>query len=405
MKKIGADMRRRLGVGAMLLGLLVCRIASAGDFLSLTATTTSGPPLTVTESGSDIRTLFRDTLQERNQFASLSGPSGGASLNFGKVPNAVLFTRKAAGTSANVSIPRSGFSKTFAAPNATAVSQNVQSDLTKQPSAGNLSQTLAGLAKWSVVDGNPTAATAFVANDAFYRWGLPTNRETTGGMWIAGSDEAIHAGGLNGTFATGAVGGEIPILDNVALSIDFAGNYRDVEGARSYTIASSVWGLPIEVYKSPLLDGFDWTLTPYIFGGASFSKQLVSGGGIYGLGGVSSLGYRTGPFTFILANQINYSLGLSLSYESIHYSNAHLNSTLLKNGVQVVWAPNENLFADGGIAYTNFLQSAAVKNYWSPSVGIGWHFNNATTIRVGLRGDYANGYTGTGIDASLAVNF
>lgn len=395
-------MPRRLGLGATFLALLVCRPASAGDFLSLTAATTSGAPVTVTERGSDIRTLFRDALQERNQFASLSGQSVKASLNFGGVPNAVVFTRNAAGTSATLSIPRSGFSKTFAAPNATAVSHNVQSFLANPQTDFN--QTLAGLGKWSVVDGNPSAATAFVADDAFYRWGLPTNRQTTGGIWVWGTDKVIHADGLNGNYAAGAIGGEIPIVDNVALSIDFGGNYREVEGARSFTIAASNWGLPIEVYKSPLLDGFDWTLTPYIFGGASFSKQLVSGGGIYGLGGVSSLSYRTGPFTFILANQINYSLGLSLSYESIHYSNGHLNSPMLKNGVQVVWSPNENLFIDGGIAYSNFLVDAAVKNYWSPTLGVGWHFNTATTIRAGLHGDYANGYTSTGIEASLSIN-
>ncbi|HSZ59437.1 MAG TPA: hypothetical protein VK797_27585 [Tepidisphaeraceae bacterium] len=382
-------------------------VALAGNFLTLTASTTSGPPMTVTASGSDLTSLLQNAISQKQQFAALAGKDLTATLNYGGVPRAIVLTRNAAGTSATLSIPSTGFSKTFTGPNAAALSNSLRTEVRTQSdgAVSKLNQKLVGISKWGVVDGNPSAATAFTADDAFYRWGLPQNRDVHGGMWVAGSAETIHADGKNGSLYAGAIGGDIPFSESVSLSLDFAGNYREVGNARSFTIASSTWGLPIDVYKSPLLDGFEWKLTPYVFGGASFSKQLLSGGGVYGAGGVSSLTYRTGPFAFILGDEISHSGGINISYEGVHYGNTDLNSNILKNGVQVVWSPNENFFADGGIAYTTFLQSAAVKNYWSPSVGAGWHFNPGTTLRIGIRGNYANGYTATGADISLSLDF
>ncbi|HSZ59502.1 MAG TPA: hypothetical protein VK797_27910 [Tepidisphaeraceae bacterium] len=382
-------------------------VALGGSFLTLTATTTSGPPMTVTASGSDLTSLVQNAIQEKQQFAALAGNNVTASLTYGGVQRVITVTRNAAGTSATLSIPSIGVTKTFTGANARVLANSIHTELRSQPdnAVSKLNQDLAGISKWGVVDGNPSAATAFAANDAFYRWGLPQNLDVHGGIWAGGSAETIHADGKNGSLYAGAIGADFPISQGMSLSIDFAGNYREVGGARSFTIAESVWGLPIDVYKSPLLDGFEWKLTPYVFGSASFSKQLLSGGGVYGAGGVSSLTYRTGPFAFILADEISYNSGLNASLSGVHYGNSDLNSTLVKNGVQVVWSPNETFFADAGIAYTNFLQDAAVKNYWSPSVGAGCHLGSATTLRVGLRGDYANGYTGTGADISLSIDF
>jgi hypothetical protein len=406
--KIGAAMSTLwVRLPAVLVIAVASPVALGGSFLTLTASTTSGPPMTVTASGSDLTSLVQNAISQKQQFAALAGNNVTASLTYGAVPHVITLTRNAAGTSATISIPSIGVSKTFTGANAQALSQSVHTYVRSQSNGAisKLNQDLAKISKWGVVDGNPSAATAFTANDAFYRWGLPQNLDVHGGIWAGGSAETIHADGKNGSLYAGAIGADFPISHDVSLSIDFAGNYRDVGGARSFTIAESNWGLPIDVYKSPLLDGFEWKLTPFIFGSASLSKQLVSGGGVYGAGGVSSLTYRTGPFAFILADEISYNSGINFSLSGIHYGNSDLNSTLLKNGVQVVWSPNETFFVDGGIAYTNFLQSAAVKNYWSPSVGVGCHLGSATTLRAGLRGDYANGYTGTGVDISFSVDF
>jgi hypothetical protein len=382
-------------------------VAFAGSFMTMTASTTSGPPMTVTATGSDAAALIDDFVQQKKQFAKLIGHDSTASLSYATTHGVITVTRNAAGTSTTLSFPMIRFSKTFSATDTPTLSKAVHTYLHHQAedALSQLSKTLAAFSKWHVVDGNPNSATAFLADDAFYRWGLPQNRDVHSGMWVTGSGETIHTEGKNGTLYAGAIGGDIPISESVALSIDFSGNVREVSGARSLTVAATTWGLPIDVYKSPLLDGFDWKLTPYVFGDLTGSKNLLQGGGVYGIGGVSSLTYRTGPFDFILGNQISYNSGINFTIDGIHYGNSHLNSGILKNGLQVVWSPGENFFVDGGIAYTNFLQDAAVKNYWTPSVGVGWHFNEATTLRVGLHGDYANGYGATGGDISLSVAF
>jgi hypothetical protein len=381
--------------------------ARGGSFFTLTMSTTSGPPQSVTATGSDLTSLLQDAVKQRKQFAALAGHDVTASLNYGRVVGAVTLTRNAAGTSVTLGFTKIGVSKTITGADAPRVSTLLRDYLHRQAEGvlSKFSKRQAGFSKWLVVDGNPSAATAFQADDAFFRWGLPKNRQTEGGTWIAAEAEAIHAEGKNGGFGSATIGCDFPINERIAISLDLGGNYREVAGTRSYNVVSTTWGLPMKVYKTPLMEGFDWTLTPYVFGNAAFSKQLLNGGGIYGAGGVSSLAYHTGNFSFILGNQISYNAGLNIDINSVRYGNAKLDTSILKNGLQVEWSPNEHFFADGGIAYTNFLQDAAVKNYWSPSVGIGWHFTPLATIRAGLFGNYANGYTATGADISFTLTF
>jgi hypothetical protein len=382
-------------------------VACGGSFFTLTMSTTSEPPQTVTASGSDLTSLLQDAVKQRKQFAALAGRDVTASLSYGRVVGAVTLSRNAAGTSVTLGFPKIGISKTITGAGAPRVSELLGNYLHRQAEGllSKFNKRQAGFSKWLVVDGNPSAATAFQADDAFYRWGIPRNRQTEGGTWIAAEAEAIHAEGKNGGLAAATIGCDFPINERMAISLDLGGNYREVAGTRSYNIVSTTWGLPMKVYKAPLLEGFDWTLTPYVFGNAAFSKQLLDGGGVYGVGGVSSLAYHTGNFTFILGNQISYNAGLNIDINSVRYGNTKLSTSILKNGLQVEWSPNEQFFADGGIAYTNFLQDAAVKNYWSPSMGIGWQFTPSATIRAGLFGNYANGYTATGCEVSFSYTF
>ena len=53
-------------------------------------------------------------------------------------------------------------------------------------------------------------------------------------------------------------------------------------------------------------------------------------------------------------------------------------------------------YVDASVAYTNFLQDAAVDGYWTPSVGFGFKFNDASGLRIAYEGDFANNYTSNG---------
>src|SRR5438874_1780477 len=100
------------------IGLLVVLGSSglvhAGDPFTLTA---AGGGSNVTVSANDVVKLAGDLIGAENQFAALNGKSITGNLRYGSLDNAVLFTRNAAGTSATVTIPSTGFSKTFTAAN------------------------------------------------------------------------------------------------------------------------------------------------------------------------------------------------------------------------------------------------------------------------------------------------
>jgi len=68
-------------------------------------------------------------------------------------------------------------------------------------------------------------------------------------------------------------------------------------------------------------------------------------------------------------------------------------------------ARGQHLFLDGGLVWTHFFKNVGVEDYLSPSVGIGWQINDASRIRVGARGDLANGYTSVGGEISLTVSY
>src|SRR5437762_13836927 len=98
---------------AALLLLVPAAARAQQDPFSLSASSASGPPQQVTVSSSSVLGLVEDVIRSQNQFAPLQGQAVNASLNYGGIPNAIQFQRNAAGTSATMTIPSTGFARTL----------------------------------------------------------------------------------------------------------------------------------------------------------------------------------------------------------------------------------------------------------------------------------------------------
>src|SRR5205823_5749099 len=99
-------------------------VGRAEEPFTISATSMSGTPQSASASGSSVVDLLRNAVNTRGQFRGLSGQDISGAIRYGRIGNAVLFTRNAAGTSATVTVPSIRFTKTFTG--------NTSSDVEKQ---------------------------------------------------------------------------------------------------------------------------------------------------------------------------------------------------------------------------------------------------------------------------------
>jgi hypothetical protein len=380
--------------------------AHAGDFFNLTA---SGTSTTVSTNGSNLFNLTDNLINEQGPYASLAGQNVNGSLRFGPQSGAILFSENAIGTSATLTIPSTGFTKTFTGANPSDLQSQIH-DFLKHDGQNAYSQFIAELDKTSpvaVVDGNPQASTAVIATGAFNIFGLSSEvSSTTGGggaLRFEANGAELRAGGINGDLAGVDFGFDIPFSRVVGLTFNTVYQSSFIGGASTYTVGE-ILGLPIKLIPSST-QGLSWELTPWGFGGLSASYDEASGTILVGGGGTSSLAWRMGPLTFTLADQISYAADAGVTVDDYNFD-VPVNQWILKNGGRVAFNPaNGPLFLDAGVTYTNFLRDAAVPNYWTPSAGVGFNFGRYSSLRLSYEGDFGHSYHVNGAAINLIIAY
>jgi hypothetical protein len=385
--------------------------ARADDPFSLTAT---GGGTTITASSNNVIDLATDLIKTQDEFAALSGRSSTATLRYGGLDNAVLVTRNAAGTSATITIPSTGFTRTFTASNEDALKDQIE-DFFKDQGANEYAKFLRSINEQTtlgVVDGNPLSATALMADASFYRFGFQSPRFDIGeGPRLPAGFQVDLAGGTaesddaDGWYARAGIGNTFRFGDRVGLSLNLDYRYRDVEGAAVHQLVNTN-ALPIGIILPGDTGGLSWTVAPAFVIGVGGSWDLAAGG--FPIGGqiTSSLAYRAGGWTFVLANQYGFYQGLGITLSDWDFE-TDVDQQILKNGVQVIRTLGRDGrgFVDAGVAYTNFLNDASTDGYRSPDVGIGFRFGSGSGVRVGYHGDFADNFTTHGGDVTLFITF
>jgi hypothetical protein len=382
----------------------------ADDFFNVTATGSGGTNLSV--NGSNVINLADNFINEQKQFSSLAGQNISAAVTYGGVPNALLFTENSGGTSATLTIPSTGFTKTFTGTDSANLQQQIK-DFLKTDASQAYAQFLEQMDRLSPVatlDGNPQASTALIADSAFSRYGLE-NRQLTEYKRLGDAayfDVAVDGGtsrasGLDGTWAQLDLESGLRFTDFLALSLATDLDYRNVAGAAAYTVDEQL-GLPITFINNKG-DGFSWQVTPWAFAGLSASYDEAAGSVLVGGGGTSSFAFHLGTLTLTLADQISYNGDVPVNVDGYGFDTV-INQWIVKNGIDANYRfAGTPFFIDGSVAYTDFIRKAAVPDYITPGIGFGLAFGSASSLRFGYTGDFAKRYNANGGEVVLVISY
>ncbi len=177
-------------------------LVQASDLFQVTAITTSGAPLTISAGGENMPDLIENVINTQGDFAQLGSRDFSGTLTYAGVPNAMIVDVNAEGTQAVLRIPSTGLVKVFNAANREDLEDQVV-DWIKEDGSSEYAKFLREIEKESlvgVVDGNPSSATAFMANHIFDRYALHNVATLARPEYVqAGPGSAIR---LEGGFST-----------------------------------------------------------------------------------------------------------------------------------------------------------------------------------------------------------
>jgi hypothetical protein len=142
-------------------------------------------------------------------------------------------------------------------------------------------------------------------------------------------------------------------------------------------------------------------------GGASGSVDLAAGGTLLGGGVTSSVQIPLGErFAVDVANQISFFEGYPIHIGEYDFE-TDLSQQILKNGVRLSYLFADNVYVDGSLTHTKFLEDAAVDDYLSPGAGLGFYFgdSHSSGIRLAYQANIADELDSHGGSVQLYFNY
>ncbi|MBV8782254.1 MAG: hypothetical protein JO353_12735 [Phycisphaerae bacterium] len=325
-------------------------------------------------------------------------------------------TSDSTGTSVTLAEPHANYSKTFNAATASANASSITDDIKH-----NLSGEFTGLQKSvdqttgiGVVDGNPHAVTAILADDAYTNFGLnaalPAAPSAQIGAFTIGATAGggmYRTGGLDADFATLDLTFGMRLGNRVGLVFSDWFEYGQVGGDSRY-LGGTNTGLPISIILPPAVgaSGIAWQITPWASLGGGGDPDLVLGGGVAGGGATSVVRLIHGPLSLSIIDQGSYDTGFNIHVDGYHFDDK-VDQWIVKNGVIGAYTVSNGFFVDAGASYTDFLNPAGVRDYLSPTAGIGiaWGAEHESSFRVAYEGDFGHGFNANGASLQLRLGF
>jgi len=406
-------LRKRLWL-AVCLGVTCGWSAAFGQqFFTMTAQTTGATPQSVVVTNNNLLDLTRDVVNSQNGFSALAGQPFTAGLTWGGVQNALVLTSNASATVVTMTMPQTGFSKTFTGANSQDVQTQIKQFLEKNgPDVyAQFIHKLDETSLLAVVSGNPQAMTEIYSMDAYTRYGMnPTfgfMPKSEGSNIQIGADfsggRASTTSG-NESYAEADIYGGYRFTNNVAFQIAIPMEFRNNDGAATYMLGLQA-GLPITILPDRGGNGLFWSVTPWGTVEGGYSPDLLVGGLVGGGGGTSSLNLRTGSWVWTLADQWSFQTGLPVHYGDYHFDTS-ANQQLTTNGGKLTYNFGPGYFVDAGAAYTDVLDSAArVTDYITVIAGVGAHTGTNSGFTVDYDGDYGHRYRDYGGDLNVWWSF
>ena len=390
--------------------------AGAGDLFTLSGNTIDGGPVVGFNQGSSkLPSFVQDLVTGSGQFSGLANRGLQAGLRYADVPNALNFNIQQVGTlwTARLVSPFDPgiINRTFTAATRDQLDDAIQAYLKKDGSA-DLAKFLAAMGKRSVagvLDGNPNAATAQVANQTFMEYGF---RPTETADEIAADEDgdaaapASHVGLAMtadvGTFRSRGIEGQsyswTPVLPivvgkarRVKVELALPVNYTQIEGADQYRAGAQV-GVSVLVVKRRKDQPWLWQVSTHAGAVVAGSADLVAGG-LMASGGVTSYtSYRQGNWEFSMGNQVSVHEGIRVSVDSYTFD-PEVSQQIIKNGLKVGRSLGRRWYAEAYVIDTEFAQAAFTSRFTTVGAGVGYRgANRKGYVMVGSYAEFGPNY-------------
>lgn len=390
--------------------------ASAGDLFTLAGTTIdAGPAVNFNGGSSKLPSFIQDLVSGSGQFSALGNRGLQAGLRYANVPNALRFNIQQVGTqwNANLTSPFEPglINRNFTAATRDQLDDAIQSYLKKEGSA-DLARFLAAMGKRSVagvLDGNPNAATAQIANQNFMEYGLrPTETaDEKAADEDGGNPEQASRSGFSmtadvGTFRSQGIEGQsyswTPVVPfalgkarRVRVELALPINYTQIEGADQYRVGAQI-GVAVLVVKRTKAQPWLWQVTPHAGAVVAGSADMVAGGVVASGGATSYTSYRAGNWEFSMGNHVSFHEGLRVSVDSYTFD-PEVSQQIFKNGLKIGRSLGRRWYAEAYVIDTEFAQAAFTSRFTTVGAGVGY------------RGANRKGYVMLGSYAEFGPNY
>ena len=405
-------MKRTLFAAAIVAMILVAPgVAGATDLFGVEATYSGG---TITQTASSLPDLVEALVNNQGAFTPLVGNDFTGSLTYYGLPDAVAVNVQGE-TQLTVTSSLTGLNKTFTGTDRNDLEDQLTDWLLKEGSSevSKLMQAVAEQSAAAITDGNPSSATARMADRAFGTFGLfPATRVMHG-------SESGHYGGVwfhtrqsKADTPVGTIEGADYELDlpwwlnfgrHVSLIGNGSGQYMDTEGTAIYGGGADL-GLGIRPFVRDEESNFGWQITPFVGLQGVGTYDGAAGGLLNEFGIASRLEFQLPRgIQLIVANQFSHLGSLKLKIQDVNID-PKVEQDVLKNALMVdfpLWA-DKSLYANGFFVDTRFLQDAAMDNYQTLGAGLSLR-DDSMSLNVYVSRDFASDYSSW--NAGLGLGF
>ena len=211
------------------------------------------------------------------------------------------------------------------------------------------------------------------------------------------------ADGLESTFVNLSGSLEYRVNRYWGIAASFPISYYDVEGADVFTAGAHV-DIPIRLIQQDDGKGFTFQVAPGALIAGSGSYDMVSGGLFWGVGGTALASYEIDDWLFSGAATYTHFDSISLEVSEFEFD-PDLTQDFVRVGGKASYHIGDNAYVFGGLSYSDFLDDAAVDNYYSPTAGFGMRTGGGFNVRLAYEGDFGDDYEAHKVQLGVQLPF
>ena len=318
-------------------------------------------------------------------------------------------------TQLTVTSSLTGLNRTFTGTDRSNLQDQLKDWLLKDGSneVSKLMQAVAEQSAAAITDGNPSSATARMADHAFSTFGLfPATPVMHGseeghsfGMWFntRQSKTDTPVGSINGADYEVSFPWWLNFGPHVSLVGVGSGQYMDAAGTAIYGGGGDL-GLAIRpIVRDEENNFLGWQITPFAGLQGVGTYDGTTGGLLDQFGVANRLEFQLPHgIQLIVASQYSHLSSLKLKIEGVNI-NPKVQQDVLKNALMVdfpLW-PAASLYGNGFFADTRFLQSAAIDHYETLGAGLSFR-HDSMSLNLYVSRDFAHDYRSWNAGIGLA---